>query len=195
MNMEPIEPLGIVWHTTPENVFYAMWEAACLAEGITAAEFPATTVIGVSSPGGENEAMTVEQVVDSIRDMGMWGFVDTETRTIHAWADPATAPGDVLHMLAHEAGHVTGEPLDDEEAEELRADAFGAVAAEAYRLLSTRPKGCGECYTCRPVRMTDMKSIRMVLCQTCGNKRCPRANSCANACTGSNAPGQPGSAY
>ena len=36
---------------------------------------------------------------------------------------------------------------------------------------------------------------RMVLCQTCGNKRCPHATDHRNACTGSNEPGQPGSAY
>lgn len=48
------------------------------------------------------------------------------------------------------------------------------------------------CQTCRPITLADM---RMVVCPECGNKRCPRANSCANACTGSNAPGQPGSAY
>jgi Zn finger protein HypA/HybF involved in hydrogenase expression len=36
---------------------------------------------------------------------------------------------------------------------------------------------------------------RMILCPTCGNKRCPKANDHTNACTGSNEPGQPGSAY
>lgn len=35
----------------------------------------------------------------------------------------------------------------------------------------------------------------MALCPTCGNKRCPRANDGELACTGSNEPGQPGSAY
>ncbi|MGL6047894.1 MAG: hypothetical protein ACRC02_15745 [Vogesella sp.] len=34
-----------------------------------------------------------------------------------------------------------------------------------------------------------------VLCPTCGNKRCPHANDHRNACTGSNEPGQAGSAY
>jgi hypothetical protein len=38
-------------------------------------------------------------------------------------------------------------------------------------------------------------ATRMVLCATCGNKRCPHANDCRNACTNSNEPGQPGSAY
>lgn len=36
---------------------------------------------------------------------------------------------------------------------------------------------------------------RMILCPICGNKRCPHANDHRLACTGSNEPGQPGSAY
>lgn len=35
----------------------------------------------------------------------------------------------------------------------------------------------------------------MVVCGTCGNKRCPKAADHNNACTGSNEPGQPGSDY
>ncbi|MFO4449460.1 DUF551 domain-containing protein [Klebsiella quasipneumoniae subsp. quasipneumoniae] len=37
--------------------------------------------------------------------------------------------------------------------------------------------------------------MRFVVCPDCGNKRCPRANNHRNACTGSNEPGQEGSAY
>ena len=48
------------------------------------------------------------------------------------------------------------------------------------------------CHGCRPVTFDDM---RMVLCPDCGNKRCPKANDHRNACTGSNATGQAGSAY
>lgn len=48
------------------------------------------------------------------------------------------------------------------------------------------------CQTCRPITMDDM---RMVVCPTCGNKRCPRATDHRNACTGSNEPGQNGSSY
>lgn len=35
----------------------------------------------------------------------------------------------------------------------------------------------------------------MIVCSICGNKRCPKANNHDFACTGSNEPGQPGSAY
>ncbi|WP_288877423.1 hypothetical protein [uncultured Citrobacter sp.] len=48
------------------------------------------------------------------------------------------------------------------------------------------------CRTCRPVTMSDM---RFVVCPDCGNKRCPRANDHRNVFTGSNEPGQIGSAY
>ncbi|HHL3907766.1 TPA: hypothetical protein ACQ7G7_001034 [Klebsiella pneumoniae] len=48
------------------------------------------------------------------------------------------------------------------------------------------------CLTCRHVTLNDM---RFVVCPDCGNKRCPRANDHRNACTGSNEPGQDGSAY
>lgn len=48
------------------------------------------------------------------------------------------------------------------------------------------------CHACRPVTFSDS---RLVACPECGNKRCPHANDHRNACTGSNEPGQEGSAY
>ncbi|HFG3846456.1 TPA: hypothetical protein ACGG59_002015 [Escherichia coli] len=48
------------------------------------------------------------------------------------------------------------------------------------------------CHACRPVTFADS---RFVACPECGNKRCPHANDHRNACTGSNEPGQEGSAY
>ena len=48
------------------------------------------------------------------------------------------------------------------------------------------------CRTCRPVTFSDS---RFVVCPECGNKRCPHANDHQHACTGSNEPGQEGSAY
>jgi DNA-directed RNA polymerase subunit RPC12/RpoP len=40
-----------------------------------------------------------------------------------------------------------------------------------------------------------ISASRMIVCKTCGNKRCPKAADHRLACTGSNEPGQPGSAY
>lgn len=50
-----------------------------------------------------------------------------------------------------------------------------------------------ECHSCW--RCLGSSYPRMVLCATCGNKRCPKAADHSLACTNSNAPGQPGSAY
>ena len=48
------------------------------------------------------------------------------------------------------------------------------------------------CYNCADsyTRMT-----RMIVCPTCGNKRCPHSTDHNNACTNSNEPGQKGSRY
>jgi hypothetical protein len=37
--------------------------------------------------------------------------------------------------------------------------------------------------------------VKMIVCPTCGNKRCPKASDHRLACTGSNERGQPGSIY
>jgi hypothetical protein len=52
---------------------------------------------------------------------------------------------------------------------------------------------CGNCHTCAPNGLGG--PMRMIVCPDCGNKRCPKGNDHRNACTGSNEPGQPGSAY
>lgn len=40
-----------------------------------------------------------------------------------------------------------------------------------------------------------IENLRMVLCVTCGNKRCPHATDHRHECTNSNEPGQAGSCY
>lgn len=60
------------------------------------------------------------------------------------------------------------------------------------------------CYNCnkdRPRADDDDKFripfvlTRMIVCPTCGNKRCPHATDHRLDCTNSNEPGQPGSRY
>lgn len=40
-----------------------------------------------------------------------------------------------------------------------------------------------------------LNDVMMILCPTCGNKRCPKASDHDLACTGSNESGQKGSVY
>lgn len=73
----------------------------------------------------------------------------------------------------------------------MLADDSGPNGPLVGRLKAQVVPGCW-CRTCRPVVWNDM---RFVVCPDCGNKRCPRANDHRNACSGSNEPGQEGSAY
>lgn len=56
---------------------------------------------------------------------------------------------------------------------------------------------CSEEYDKRnpPEHPWEGKIARFIVCETCGNKRCPHATDHRLACTGSNEPGQPGSNY
>ena len=57
------------------------------------------------------------------------------------------------------------------------------------------PIGCG-CHRCvDSIDRATRGPAWMIVCPTCGNKRCPRASDHDLACTGSNEPGQPGSVY
>ena len=56
------------------------------------------------------------------------------------------------------------------------------------------------CYNCNKDRLDESGHFpyvmtRMIVCPTCGNKRCPHSTDHNLACTNSNDPGQPGSRY
>lgn len=55
------------------------------------------------------------------------------------------------------------------------------------------------CYNCNLHHRDDngfpYVMTRMIVCPTCGNKRCPHSTDHNLKCTGSNEPGQPGSRY
>lgn len=56
-------------------------------------------------------------------------------------------------------------------------------------------EGCGRCARCRPAPDFRTTFPVMIVCATCGNKRCPHATDCRLDCTGSNESGQPGSRF
>lgn len=64
--------------------------------------------------------------------------------------------------------------------------------AAAAKVLEGMGSKCGRCWKC-----LDGKGLvtHMIVCRTCGNKRCPHASDCSLECTGSNDVGQKGSVY
>ena len=114
-----------------------------------------------------------------------------------------TPSDDVLFELIKEHFDLDKRPLDTvidlktgrfQDAARYRDFASAVLARWGTPQPVVREPQCW-CLTCRPMRVDDPESIRMALCPACGNKRCPKANDHRNTCTGSNEPGQPGSAY
>ena len=72
-------------------------------------------------------------------------------------------------------------------------DEFGTNFDRIFGKNKVAEKSC-RCYNCMK---EDTKYIMstMIVCATCGNKRCPHATDHNLACTNSNEPGQPGSRY
>jgi Zn finger protein HypA/HybF involved in hydrogenase expression len=66
----------------------------------------------------------------------------------------------------------------------------GFAGAAQSEFIAERGLTCG-CWTC--LEAARVMPNWMVVCPQCGNKRCPRATSHDNACSGSNEPGQDGS--
>ena len=85
----------------------------------------------------------------------------------------------------------------------------GGVSCSDLLVESSEPKcRCRRCLTERGAIRTgslagnDLTTILMgtefvgmILCEICGNKRCPHATDHRHACTDSNEPGQPGSIF
>ncbi|MET5669048.1 hypothetical protein WIA91_06785 [Klebsiella pneumoniae] len=116
-------------------------------------------------------------------------------------------PDEMTSGQAYEIGYYYGDPVDvfARGANWMRQHIIDSTLAAAPQSSGSEPatvpgkwipvseqKPDCWCLTCRPVTLNDM---RFVVCPDCGNKRCPRANDHRNACTGSNEPGQEGSAY
>nr|WP_306782251.1 DUF551 domain-containing protein [Klebsiella pneumoniae] len=141
----------------------------------------------------------------------LWGKQNSEASDVALYrhAQPAlVVPDDVLDALQKVARiRLDMNDFDGDrrgiadclcDAEEALIEVVNRRAA----MLQTQPQNAPQnipeiipdcwCRTCRPVVLNDM---RFVVCPDCGNKRCPRANDHRNACTGSNEPGQKGSAY
>jgi hypothetical protein len=84
---------------------------------------------------------------------------------------------------------LTSYDMDDKALEGLSA-ILRHRPCECYRCLTES----GSTVSFGPLTVP-ITATRMVVCETCGNKRCPHATDHRHACTGSNEPGQPGSRY
>ncbi|MCP6284996.1 DUF551 domain-containing protein [Klebsiella pneumoniae] len=178
--------------------------------------------MALAAMNGEPVRNPVLAYADSYRDMAKQGFesvpiwsvitdLERNIAPLYRHAQPAPVVPDIDELrLAFEATeresddgfnlHKSGIGYADDatqgrwESWLACRDAMLAAAPQPQNAPQNIPEIIPDCWcrTCRPVVLNDM---RFVVCPDCGNKRCPRANDHRNACTGSNEPGQEGSAY
>ncbi|HHO9829358.1 TPA: hypothetical protein ACRZF4_000603 [Escherichia coli] len=169
-----------------------------IPENIPATQFkPVADLYGLTSPTGGETSFTFDAV--EARDFIDGGWSCQEYVELGRYQEALTDHSeDKLAMVDHSGdSNNMVEPVTT--ACKLR-DAVdtirnSGIAIDGEKIFAERDAlntpDCW-CRTCRPVTVTDM---RFVVCPDCGNKRCPHANDHRNACTGSNEPGQDGSAY
>lgn len=128
---------AVIWHDTAASVYKEFWSASGVSEGDMT---KLADVISCETIGGDTVDMTVEEIIEAIREQKCWGFAIGSSRTIHIWADPAADNELILRVIAHECGHLSGEQDELDFFEEQRADDFAEVAVRAYQILMARPK-------------------------------------------------------
>ncbi|MFK8879632.1 MULTISPECIES: hypothetical protein [unclassified Enterobacter] len=158
---------------------------------------PVADLYGLTSPTGSETSFTFDAV--EARDFidGGWSCQEyVELERFHEAITNHTE--DKLAMVDHSGdSNNMVEPVTTACKLRYAVDAIrnSGIEIDAEKIFAERDAlntpDCW-CRTCRPVTVADM---RFVVCPECGNKRCPHANDHRNACTGSNEPGQEGSAY
>lgn len=110
------------------------------------------------------------------------------------------------HAIGNEDCQAQKEPIyqvlveDPDVWRDVTAEEFGERLPSSRRRMYFAPKATPKCwcYICNKDRMEDgvpYVMTHMIVCPSCGNKRCPRGTDHRVACTNSNEPGQPGSRY
>jgi hypothetical protein len=154
--------------TSPEALTSEREANAILTAEVERLEARVRELEGADLPAGQGADTGRLKVVRNIESYRIWAIREGLTTTTNGFKTWRAAVDAVRALLGD------------------RAVNTAAISADS----AANGGQCG-CRACSPVSM----NMRMVLCPSCGNKRCPRASDHRNACTGSNEPGQPGSAY
>ena len=93
---------------------------------------------------GEEYSFSPETVLKNIKESGCWGFSGNKN-SIHVWFDANCDMGDLVHLFAHERGHILRPHKRSDDKEEIKAETYGDTARFAYdvanSLLNQKLKG------------------------------------------------------
>lgn len=90
----------------------------------------------------EEDGFSYAEMLRAVRRQRHWAFVRVPkdpdgVAVVHFYAARDVPARDVARMLGHELGHISGDILDDDAAEERRADLYGEVAARVLGMMLT----------------------------------------------------------
>jgi hypothetical protein len=119
----------LVIHDTPESILSAHWE-------IPWEELSQGTMGGYGEDGVEE--ISWNRVLEGMHVEKFWGYASKDQHEIHVWVKEDADPSDVIFFLGHELGHLAGEQIkgdsmEDEVAEENRANEYAEVAKQALQ--------------------------------------------------------------
>jgi hypothetical protein len=137
---EPLPDVQLVTYASARDIVYHFFRFD--GEDYDPAEFQG----GFEDEHGEAHEMSFDEFVEATEEQDCWAWVDKHARIIHLWPGSATDK-ELLVLLGHELGHVTGMPLEGEMAEEERCDGYGLVAAKTVELVG-HVRGCCQPPSC-----------------------------------------------
>lgn len=116
-------------HKSPEDIWAEHW-------GVDPSELEGSTV-GFSNleDGRKVSPLSNDVLMETLREMGVWGYAEPSSGEVHFWADDSTSDEKILYFLGHEIGHLSGKPFKADHLEEQRAELFAAVTQEAFEAL------------------------------------------------------------
>ena len=128
--------MELIKHNTPEDIIAAYWHFE--ENGMTLEDFLQSEG-GATTGDSEEVTFTGAEELAGIKENGFWGFCDPKTKTVNVWIGENADPEEIIFFLGHEIGHASGKPLpptgdevQDEIAEERRADEYGEVTQKAF---------------------------------------------------------------
>lgn len=111
-------------HDSIESVEAAMY-------GLAPEEMVGGSIGCVDGEGNELE-YSYEEHLKIVSEMGIYGFANQNTNTIHVWASKDAKLEDVIALFAHERGHLMAPSHKDLLKEETKAELYSLCAVYAY---------------------------------------------------------------
>ena len=124
-----IESIDVKWYDKAEDILLAYWKGGDNPPlSLTELLDDDRRVVATDETGATVDATAVE-MLEGIKQQGVWGFSCERTKTVHAWARTDADPLVTIEMLGEMIGGLTPKG----------SVGPGLIAAKAYRLLMLQP--------------------------------------------------------